>query len=527
MSGPSGEPPRRPFRAFSDLEVGGKVGRYNRLKEHVPFSVFLKGYMPSPAEGSLYISAEEAAGLDVDLSGSRVVLARVPRLPPQPPGPQVLMPSLALILLGNMLKARGARVELHDLHPTKAKDPHKTRPFLARETPEKTWRDFLVGRPSPKLSRYVGALADALRPEGASLVGLSVETLGGTPLALCLAHEIRRRFSVPVVVGGRGLTLPAPLFDLCRGTSVIFGEGEVPIILLADALAGRRPLDQVPGLLRWDGDRPYTNLPLQHDLDARAPFDLEGAPLDGNEDELLKEGTGPIVPYQFNMGCPFFCGFCSSFSRRVYRLRSPENVVRDLARAVDERGVRRFYMVNHLLNCDQTHLLELLDRMEAAKLKIHWVDCARLMGMTPGILRRLRKVGASRLIWGLDCGSERMSRLMRKGVRLGEARNVLQASHEAGITNNVNLIVGMPHETDQDVDETIRLIEKIRPYVTTFNIAPYYFFPLSPLGLHPEEFGLKAGVQGGVDEPGGPTWQERQARTTASWERIRRVINPD
>jgi radical SAM superfamily enzyme YgiQ (UPF0313 family) len=233
-----------------------------------------------------------------------------------------------------------------------------------------------------------------------------------------------------------------------------------------------------------------------HDLDIRPVFSLADVPLAGYRYDILAEGSGPLVPYQFNYGCPFFCGFCNSFSRRQFRLRSPALVVDDLRNVVRCFGVRRFYFVNHLLNGDLGHLRELVDRLEAAKLKIFWGDCCRTAAMDAGMLRRLRGVGASQLVWGVDCASRSLSRRMKKSSDPEQALGILAASHRAGIRNVVNLIIGMPHETSRDVEETLRFIRRVRPFVGHFNISPYVFDPNSPLARAPEDYGLRPGLRG-------------------------------
>lgn len=166
---------------------------------------------------------------------------------------------------------------------------------------------------------------------------------------------------------------------------MIYGEGELPLLLCLDALARHRPLGGVPGLLRPTGRGDVeSNHQVFHDLDVRARFDLEGVQLEGYDLEdsaaeppraILDEGSGPLVPYQFNVGCPFGCGFCNSFSRRTYRLRAPALVAADLTHAVREYGVHRFYMVNHLLNADPAHLRERVERL-MEKLPGSWRDGA-------------------------------------------------------------------------------------------------------------------------------------------------------
>jgi radical SAM superfamily enzyme YgiQ (UPF0313 family)/tetratricopeptide (TPR) repeat protein len=511
---------RRALRRANDLGPARREGRFNRLKRHVTLASFMAGEREAEGSVNVYVSAEEAEALDVDVRGRKVVLARCPRLLPCPDIGQSNIVPLAPIVLSQVLRARGAVTTVRDLHL-----PGEGSGLVGQgETvPGEEWEGFLRGRPTERIRAYVEAMAARIDAAGADLVGLSVETSGAAPLALCLARELGRRHQVPVVVGGRGLSLPIPMAGLCPEAMFVNGEGEVPLLLLLDALAGHRDLATVPGLVRVEGGQARGGHHVTHDLDVRPLFDLEGVSLDGYDNEerhadrtrvILEEGSGPLVPYQFNIGCPFFCGFCNSFSRREYRLRSPERIVADLADANRRFGVNRFYMVNHLLNCDMAHLRELVERLEAERLDIHWIDSCRAAGLDADLLGRLRRVGVSKLVWGVDCGSDRLACVMKKGVRSDQVVEILEASRDAGIVNVVNLILGMPHETEEDFRDTRRLVERCRPYVARFNLAPFRFFAESPMAMQPTEYGLALDEDGAIVGPDGTRWAD--GMTTAA-----------
>lgn len=481
-----------------DLEAGERVGRFNRIKERFPFALFQAGGEPPSGRHIPYVLPADVASLRVRLRGMRVLLVRGPCLPPSPYKLDELlaMPPLSLIVLSGMLRAHGAETVVRDL-------------CLSR----RRWRDVgddPCGKPGPRL---LGRLVKEIRPGQADLVAFSVESAADMRLGLSLTRELAGK--VPVVIGGREVRLDEPLLADCPEARVIAGEGEVPLLLFADALRGGRPLSEVPGLNWSEGGRRRSHSSVLHDLDCRPVFDLTGVPLGGYTADILREGDGPLVPYQFNIGCQFLCGFCNSFSRREFRLRSPELVVADLRAAV-RQGVRRFYFINHLLNGDPRHLRELVERLEAARLGIVWADCCRTAGLDEALLRRLRKVGASQLVWGVDCASPALARRMKKSSDPAQAPAVLAAARRAGICNVVNLIIGMPRETERDVEETLRFIRRVRPFVDRFNVSPYGFDPNCPLARDPAAYGLRPGSPEPLPVPDPETTARRLARVEAA-----------
>ncbi|MBI5241117.1 MAG: radical SAM protein [Elusimicrobia bacterium] len=493
-----------------DLEAAGRVGRFNRLKEHFPFALFRAGQSPPSGRHILYVLPADVSSFRVRLRGMRVLLVRGPCLPPSPYRLDELlaMPPLSLILLSGMLRVHGAEVAIRDLCLSRRKWRDAGSDPCARPVSAVEWKNHLIGRPSPRLRSLLGWLTGELKLGKAGMVAFSVESQDDLRLGLSLSRELAGR--VPVVIGGREVRLDDPLIAACPEARIIAGEGEAPLLLYADALGGGRALSEVPGLNWTEGGLRRSQSSVIHDLDVWPAFDLAGVPLRDYRSDILAEGSGPLVPYQFNRGCPFLCGFCNSFSRREFRLRSPAKVVADLRDAV-RQGVRRFYFVNHLLNGSPSHLRELVERLEAARLGIFWGDCCRTAGLDEAMLRRLRSVGASQLVWGVDCASPALARRMKKSSDPVRAPAILAAAHRAGIRNVVNLIIGMPRETERDVEETLRFIRRVRPFVDSFNVSPYGFDRNCPLARDPGAYGLRPGTPEPLPVPD----PERTARSLA------------
>lgn len=514
----------RPFRSIpasvlgpsdrvDDLAPAVRVGEYTRLKEHgrwgMPFRALPQGV-------PMFIGRGDLDGMGIDLSGMKVMLARMPVAQPLPDFQPTALPPLSLIVLSTVLRESGARVLVRDLAV-------KVREEMAADLDalgdEGHWLEVLQGG-NGEADHGIARLMSLLDAGDVDLLGLSAECPADLPLAAVMGREARKRWGCDVVVGGRVGGDVQRLLSLWPDGRFILDEGEVPLVALADALRGGRGLGNVPGVMWMQEGNVRSGPRVIHDLDVMGVMDMSGIPLEGYSLDYEIEGTGTIVPYIFDRGCPWVCGYCGDHTRRTVRLRSPELVVRDLASA-SEAGVERFFFIDHLLNADRRHLGELVTRLEQESLDIHWSDSCKALGMDPDLLRRLRKVGASVLCWGIDVGSARMARLMRKGLDLDRAADVIRASHEAGIRNHVNFIVGMPHETEKDVDGTCAYVERIRPWVSRFHVGAYHYYPGSLLGRHPGRYGLTPGPAGGVDVPGGPSWPEHEARIQG---RVARVM---
>jgi radical SAM superfamily enzyme YgiQ (UPF0313 family) len=184
--------------------------------------------------------------------------------------------------------------------------------------------------------RFGSGVESWLRRSRPGLAGISVMHALEYDAATAAARAVKRAAPESFVVAGghAAAAYPGPLEnDAFDAVAVDDGESIAPA--LADALDGRRPLSDVPGLrLRtrdgWIGTGP---------LARRAS--LDAVPLPARD--LLDDRRGryhcllfrPVWAVETARGCPFRCAFCSVWQLydRSFRERSISAVVDDLAAA--------------------------------------------------------------------------------------------------------------------------------------------------------------------------------------------------
>ena len=67
---------------------------------------------------------------------------------------------------------------------------------------------------------------------------------------------------------------------------------------------------------------------------------------------------------------------------------------------------------------------------------------------------------------------------------------ILKWSHEAGIYNSIEIIAGLPHEEDEDVETTVAFLRRNRQYVDQIFLNPFSLITGSLMHKNPEQFGL-------------------------------------
>ncbi|MFA5139168.1 MAG: radical SAM protein [Elusimicrobiota bacterium] len=461
------------------------------------------------------------------------------------------LPSLSLAALAASLRRAGHEVRFFDfdirLHS--ALRETRLRERLGR-VPDYL-RGTLPAREAAGVESVRGTILDAAPLERCDLYGITMvdlmKELFLLNAAALIAREIKDRFQAPVVLGYNGVPREVyrhileryPVFDYAIWGSV----GETALLRLIERLEGK-DVRLVHALAR-DGDgiaehggelrrtaccgSDYRGYPLEeYRVRPAALFERYAAP-----PRLARSLAPPaadagqlVVMYQFEETCAARCAFCVLGGSRTPVRRSVEEVVEDLL-GLKRLGVTGVFFVNPNFNDDYDFASRLCDRMIEAGLGLQWADCANFWEFDEALLRKMRAAGAVKLVFGMETASRRLLKYIRKAVTRERIESRLRLSHALGIWNHIELIAGLPTETDSDIEETTAFIRDNARHIDTFALNPFYLYKTAPLYREARAFGIRPqpeaiavrdyfSVDGGVgnisekfDEVGGLAWPEK------------------
>lgn len=329
------------------------------------------------------------------------------------------------------------------------------------------------------------AAAQAFQPD---VIGISIiSCLYGQ--AVALAQALRRAMpGVPIVAGGPHCTIHlrealegCPDFDITVG-----GEAEDRILdIVAGALNPER-LRTIPDVCHRDNGVIHQTPPEGKP----SPMDLDRLPLPARD--LLDVHVGRNQPYQreyvrstwvvASRGCPYgHCAFCYYAHDRAprYRQRSVASVLAELEVLVRDQGFQHVSFLDEDFIGNREWTAELCREILDRGLKFDWYCETRVSAVTPELLALMRRAGCYLIYYGIESGSAEMLRLIRKGITLPQARNALRATREAGIQTVCSFILGLPMETPDQGEQTIRAALDLDPDYATF----HFFHPTSGLPI--------------------------------------------
>jgi hypothetical protein len=449
---------------------------------------------------------------DDDERSLDVLLVRFPGYSLEETECSTLLAPMSLIRLGSVLRARGHQYRILDLSAMA-----QLKGLLTSETK--------TGRESVMLFSW-NRISEEIQDHGPfDILAISTESSSGAQLAGEVVTGRPQEFS-EVVLGGRGVEDGIGLLKDYSGLDyVVEGEGDAALAMLVHCFAADTEPRLVPGLCF------RTPRAFGRQAGAYQSFDIPARPdLTGIDHALYPDTTFPfqnkaVIPYQFVQGCPYHCAFCGDYTAGEMRTRDPDQVVTDLAVMHNDFGAENFFFLNTLFNASPAYVDALLPRLLKQNLAINWCDSAKPCGLTPKRLSQMREAGCVALTWGIDAASARLSKRYDKGFSLPDAGAVLRNSHQAGITNIVNLIAGLPHEGEEDICETIDWLHAFRDVVTHVNVMPYRFMAHSRMFVNPGRFGMQPRPdRKGFDEDGGLSWEDKQLQIKDSLERTMRVV---
>lgn len=291
-----------------------------------------------------------------------------------------------------------------------------------------------------------------------------------------LIKIIKDNCNYPLAAGGPHAS--ALKSELLRQNNVDFavkGEGEYTLLELLREIKEINPdFNKIRGLIWRNGkdiienpDRPYIqNL----DTLPYPTYDAFGI----ERYHCYKVKSLPIIT---SRGCPFGCNYCSvrlSMGQN-FRVRSAENVFSEI-RHFYNQGYHSFEINDDCFTLDKQRAEKICDMIIDNKLKIRFqlYNGIRVDTVNLPLLKKMRKAGCFFIAFGCESGSQRVLKIIKKNITLGQVKSAVNWANEAGIRNCVNFIIGHTGETYEDALETLRFARKLpTDFVNFFNLVPY------------------------------------------------------
>jgi len=307
---------------------------------------------------------------------------------------------------------------------------------------------------------------------------LNILDLGQIPV---LAAE--RNDSHPIIIAGGSSALnPEPMSDFID--FFVIGEGEEVLPELVNCLREWKTNRAAKKeLLRRVANIPGVYVPSLYRVEYQADGVVKGiTPTTAEAKAVIQRRivsklpppvTRPVVPYievvhdrgavEIQRGCPRGCRFCQAgIIYRPLRLRPQAEVIGAVGEIISNCGYNDISLVS-LSTSDYPKIEELVKSLVQNYPDITLsLPSLRIDGFSVRLMDSLprRKSG---LTFAPEAGSERLRRLINKGAAEDEILKTAAAAFARGWRSlKLYFMLGLPTETTGDVEEIVRLVDKIR-----------------------------------------------------------------
>jgi hypothetical protein len=359
-----------------------------------------------------------------------------------------------------------------------------------------------------KVDSYLEQVINVIAQTGADCVAISLLSYVQQSWAERFLQALKRA-QLPVVTlgGGPGMCVPgrnAGSCDIIFGRHCVelgildyfcLGEGE---IVVSEFLKGRR---EMPGL-----NSQHTPNTWQPQLDTLDQFATPSyQQLDFSHYDTTDTGRHRIS-ITGSRGCVRRCSFCDvGHIWKKYRYRSGKNIANEVVKHFEQTKVTDFWFTDSLINGSLTQFNELTAHFAEKRAVVPGLDQLTYTGQfiirpkqlhPEEMYRRMRDSGCEQVIIGVESGSESVREHMGKKFSNDDIDWHFHMCEKYGIKNWLLMIVGYPTETEQDFEDSKKLLRRNQRYVlnhTILGVNLQYMMAVLPntplltmndLGLH-------------------------------------------
>ncbi len=221
------------------------------------------------------------------------------------------------------------------------------------------------------------------------------------------------------------------------------------------------------GEVKFTGNRPFIE-----DLDS-LPFPARH--LVDNNIYRRPDNNKVQATIKVERGCPFHCFFClaTPVSGAKVRRRSAENIVAEIRECVEKYNIRNFLFWADIFNLDRQWTIDLCQAIIDSGLKITWSANTRADTADLEMAKIMYKSGCRLVSIGVESGSQYMLEKMGKKITLDDVRKTVKIFKQAKIRIYNYFVIGLPWETEETIEETIKFaIELNSDFISFYTATP-------------------------------------------------------
>lgn len=300
------------------------------------------------------------------------------------------------------------------------------------------------------------------------------------------AHTARELFPSALITAGGGV--PVNMYtEIFRDSgcfdALCYGEGEKPLLGLVEASDKKeflrthrswitREKVEAKQSFQYDFIDDLDEIPF-YDYDLLNPAEYGLSPTISSYASF--DDKQHLFHVATSRGCAHRCCFCSSHTvhGRKMRYHSVRRVEEDLKRLREQYGAGLIGFQDDNFMADRQRAFEIIRIAKDLKMTVFFQSGLALYALDRKMLEAIKEAGLNQLVLAIESGSNRVLReVMHKPVDLAIVKRVVADCRQLGLDTDANILIGLPGETKQDIEDTRAFLKTIdatwfRIYVAT------------------------------------------------------------
>jgi len=332
----------------------------------------------------------------------------------------------------------------------------------------------------------------------ADVIGITNMWSFSWPLVRELIVAIERAVpDVPIVCGGEHFTgLAEYSMQQAPIDVIVLGEGEDAAVEVVGELGQAEPdFAKIAGVVyRNERGEPVRSLQTRTrkkavDEIAWPAWDLFKVDTYNHHNYVNGVKMGKTIPILATRGCPYQCTYCSSpnmWTTKWYP-RAPKDVVDEIEHYYRTYAATNFPFQDLTAIVKRDWIIAFGNELLARNLPITWQfpSGTRCEVVDDDVASLLARTGGRSLAFAPESGSERTRQLIQKRMKTESLLNAARASVRAGLNITAFIVIGFPHDTEDDLAQTAALVRKLA-MIGIDDVAVGFFFPIPNTQLYRE-----------------------------------------
>jgi anaerobic magnesium-protoporphyrin IX monomethyl ester cyclase len=224
---------------------------------------------------------------------------------------------------------------------------------------------------------------------------------------------------------------------------------------------------------------------------APEPNDLDSLPIPDRDSLLINSynyfiNDEKATTLMSSRSCPYSCSFCGKISNN-YRIQSAQRTVNEILYLHSHYKFKAFMIFDDIFVEDTNRLKEIVRLLKNTDFVFR--GNSRSNFLTKEVCKLLKEMNFVEVGIGVESGSNEILKINMKGISQEQNTHAIENLREVGIRSKAFMIIGLPGENKNTLEETRGWIERAKP--DDIDLSVFQPMPGSNIYNNSENYGIK------------------------------------